>query len=112
MIENVKTCDRICSMIFCIFHHSYVLCRSTYIRKCFIGTDIRLWHAKTGKLLGDVDTNQLKNTMATLSPNGRFIAAAAFTADVKVTNSGICILENFLLSRFGYKFISHFRVEN
>lgn len=35
--------------------------------------------------MGNVDTNQLKNTMATISPNGRFIAAAAFTADVKVT---------------------------
>lgn len=49
-----------------------------------IGTDISLWHGKTGKNLGLVDTNQLKNTMATVSPNGRFIAAAAFTADVKV----------------------------
>lgn len=48
------------------------------------GTDIKLWHGKTGKLLGTVDSNQLKNTMATISPNGRFIAAAAFTADVKV----------------------------
>ncbi|KAG7018943.1 Transducin beta-like protein 2 [Cucurbita argyrosperma subsp. argyrosperma] len=57
---------------------------STIVASCSEGTDIRLWHAKTGKLLGDVDTNQLKNTMATLSPNGRFIAAAAFTADVKV----------------------------
>ncbi|MFS7932673.1 putative transcription factor WD40-like family [Helianthus anomalus] len=35
-------------------------------------------------MLGFVDTNQLKNNMATVSPNGRFIAAAAFTADVKV----------------------------
>lgn len=51
----------------------------------FSGTDIKLWHGKTGKTLGNVDTNQLKNTMATISPNGRFIAAAAFTADVKVT---------------------------
>ncbi|CAK9318983.1 unnamed protein product [Citrullus colocynthis] len=57
---------------------------STILASCSEGTDIRLWHAKTGKLVGDVDTNQLKNTMATLSPNGRFIAAAAFTADVKV----------------------------
>jgi len=48
------------------------------------GTDIILWHGKTGKSLGHVDTNQLKNNMATISPNGRFIAAAAFTADVKV----------------------------
>jgi WD40 repeat protein len=48
------------------------------------GTDIKLWTADTGKCLGTVDTNQLKNTMATLSPNGRFLAAAAFTADVKI----------------------------
>lgn len=48
------------------------------------GTDIKLWVAENGKCVGTVDTNQLKNTMATLSPNGRFLAAAAFTADVKV----------------------------
>ncbi|KAK6918513.1 WD40 repeat [Dillenia turbinata] len=57
---------------------------STIFASCSEGTDIKLWHGKTGKLLGNVDTNQLKNTMATISPNGRFIAAAAFTADVKV----------------------------
>ncbi|CAN1308212.1 Transducin beta-like protein 2 [Linum perenne] len=57
---------------------------STIIASSSEGTDIKLWHGKTGKLLGEVDTNQLKNTMATISPNGRFIAAAAFTADVKV----------------------------
>ncbi|KAL3536954.1 hypothetical protein ACH5RR_000320 [Cinchona calisaya] len=57
---------------------------STVIVSCSEGTDITVWHGKTGKALGHVDTNQLKNTMATVSPNGRFIAAAAFTADVKV----------------------------
>ncbi|PIA49984.1 hypothetical protein AQUCO_01300610v1 [Aquilegia coerulea] len=57
---------------------------STIIASCSEGTDIILWHGKTGKILGNVDTNQLKNHMATVSPNGRFIAAAAFTADVKV----------------------------
>lgn len=57
---------------------------STIIASCSEGTDIMIWHGKTGKLLGTVDTNQLKNTMAAISPNGRFIAAAAFTADVKV----------------------------
>lgn len=51
---------------------------------CSEGTDIKIWHGKTGKILGNVDTNQLKNNMAAISPNGRFIAAAAFTADVKV----------------------------
>nr|GLL34452.1 transducin beta-like protein 2 [Ipomoea trifida] len=57
---------------------------STIIVSCSEGTDVVLFHGKTGKVLGNVDTNQLKNHMATISPNGRFIAAAAFTADVKV----------------------------
>ncbi|KAF8053496.1 hypothetical protein N665_1410s0002 [Sinapis alba] len=57
---------------------------STVIASCSEGTDIILWHGKTGKNLGHVDTNQLKNHMAAVSPNGRFLAAAAFTADVKV----------------------------
>ncbi|KAA8520514.1 hypothetical protein F0562_014770 [Nyssa sinensis] len=57
---------------------------STILASSSEGTDIILWHGKTGKNLGNVDTNQLKNNMATISPNGRFIAAAAFTADVKV----------------------------
>ncbi|KAK3036019.1 hypothetical protein RJ639_030720 [Escallonia herrerae] len=57
---------------------------STIIASCSEGTDIILWHGRSGKNLGGVDTNQLKNNMATISPNGRFIAAAAFTADVKV----------------------------
>ncbi|KAB2070266.1 hypothetical protein ERO13_A08G134600v2 [Gossypium hirsutum] len=57
---------------------------STIIASCSEGTDITLWHGRTGKVLGHVDTNQLKNNMATISPNGRFLAAAAFTADVKV----------------------------
>lgn len=56
---------------------------------CFLGTDISIWHGKTGKLLGNVDTNQLKNNMAAISPNGRFLAAAAFTADVKVNIADI-----------------------
>ncbi|XP_044503727.1 transducin beta-like protein 2 [Mangifera indica] len=57
---------------------------SAIIASCSEGTDIILWHGKTGKLLGNVDSNQLKNHMAAISPNGRFLAAAAFTADVKV----------------------------
>lgn len=57
---------------------------SVVIASCSEGTDIVLWHGKTGRNLGHVDTNQLKNHMAAVSPNGRFLAAAAFTADVKV----------------------------
>ncbi|XP_074263193.1 uncharacterized protein LOC141586003 [Silene latifolia] len=57
---------------------------STIVASCSEATEITLWHGKTGKSLGTVDTNQLKNHMASLSPNGRFMAAAAFTADVKI----------------------------
>lgn len=57
---------------------------STVIASCSEATEIKLWHGKTGRLLGTVDTNQLKNHMAAISPNGRFMAAAAFTADVKI----------------------------
>lgn len=57
---------------------------STIVISCSEATDIKIWHGKSGKELGTVDTNQLKNNMADISPNGRFIAAAAFTADVKV----------------------------
>lgn len=57
---------------------------STVIASCSEGTDIVLCHGKTGRIFGNVDTNQLKNHMAALSPNGRFLAAAAFTADVKI----------------------------
>lgn len=46
--------------------------------------------------MGTVDTNQLKNNMADISPNGRFIAAAAFTADVKVS----CVAASLLLFPF------------
>ncbi|KAK1303759.1 hypothetical protein QJS10_CPB11g00465 [Acorus calamus] len=60
------------------------LCFSSDGRSLATGTDIKLWHATSGKNLGTVDTNQLKNHMAAISPNGRFLAAAAFTADVKV----------------------------
>lgn len=57
---------------------------SSMIVSCSVGTDIKVWHGRTGKLLGTIDSNQLKNHMATISQNGHFIAAAAFTADVKV----------------------------
>ncbi|KAJ0112357.1 hypothetical protein Patl1_00267 [Pistacia atlantica] len=64
---------------------------STIIASCSEGTDIIIWHGKTGKILGHVDSNQLKNHMAAISPNGRFLAAAAFTADVKVSTAAVAI---------------------
>ncbi|KAJ4805874.1 Transducin beta-like protein 2 [Rhynchospora pubera] len=57
---------------------------STIVASCSEESEIKVWDGKSGKLLGTVETNQLKNNMAAISPNGRFLAAAAFTADVKV----------------------------
>ncbi|KAJ7541617.1 hypothetical protein O6H91_10G067400 [Diphasiastrum complanatum] len=57
---------------------------SFVIASCSEGTDIKLFTVGEGKFVGTVDTNQLKNTMVAISPNGRFLAAAAFTADVKI----------------------------
>ncbi|CAN6466567.1 unnamed protein product [Victoria cruziana] len=57
---------------------------SIIVASCSEGTDIKIWNGRKGNLLKAVDTNQLKNNMATVSPNGRFLAAAAFTADVKI----------------------------
>ncbi len=57
-----------------------------------------MWAADSGKCIGIVDTNQLKNTMAALSPNGRFLAAAAFTADVKVWNGSVHSLPSVWVS--------------
>lgn len=54
------------------------------LASCSEGTDIKLWLAADGKCVGTTDTNQLKNTMVALSRDGRFLSAAAFTADVKV----------------------------
>ena len=38
-----------------------------------------------GKQLASVDASGLHNHMATISPDGRFFAAATFTSDVKVS---------------------------
>lgn len=57
---------------------------SVLLATCSEATDAKLWAVGDGKCVATVDSNQLKNTMATLSPNGRFLAIAAFTADVKI----------------------------
>lgn len=58
---------------------------SPYIVSCSEGSDIILWNGKSGKILGSTDTNELKNSMARISPNGRLIAAAAVSsAEVKI----------------------------
>ncbi|XP_026379163.1 uncharacterized protein LOC113273758 [Papaver somniferum] len=56
-----------------------------FIISCSAGSDIILWNGKSGKNLGSTDKNELKNSMARISPNGRLIvAAAASSVDVKI----------------------------
>ena len=50
-------------------------------------TDLRVY-STAGRLLGAVDTGGLNNYMAAISPDGRFVAAATFTSDVKVRGAG------------------------
>ena len=47
-------------------------------------TEIRVWSVDNGVEIARLDTLQFKNNNAAISPDGRFIAAAAFTADVKI----------------------------
>eukprot|EP00238_Polyblepharides_amylifera_P000242 CAMPEP_0196574060 /NCGR_PEP_ID=MMETSP1081-20130531/3842_1 /TAXON_ID=36882 /ORGANISM="Pyramimonas amylifera, Strain CCMP720" /LENGTH=395 /DNA_ID=CAMNT_0041891959 /DNA_START=113 /DNA_END=1300 /DNA_ORIENTATION=+ len=47
-------------------------------------TNLGIWSIDSGKLIEKVNTNQLVNNSASISPDGRFFAAATFTADVKV----------------------------
>ena len=47
-------------------------------------TELRVWAVDTGAEIARLDTLQFKNHNAAVSPDGRFVAAAAFTADVKI----------------------------
>lgn len=49
-----------------------------------VKTDIKVYVGSTGELLGAVDSGGLVNNMATISRDGRFVAAATFTSDVKI----------------------------
>ena len=42
------------------------------------------FHHPCCRLLGHMDTGGLNNYMATISPDGRWVAAGTFTSDVKV----------------------------
>jgi hypothetical protein len=53
------------------------------LASCSTKTDLRVY-ASTGRLLGSVDTGGLNNYMATISRDGRWVAAGTFTSDVKV----------------------------
>ena len=51
-------------------------------------TEIRVWAADSGAELARLDTLQFRNHNAAISGDGRFIAAAAFTGDVKLWEAG------------------------
>ncbi|XP_032057016.1 transducin beta-like protein 2 [Aythya fuligula] len=46
-------------------------------------TTILIWNLK-GEVLASINTNQMNNAYATVSPCGRFVASCGFTPDVKV----------------------------
>lgn len=53
------------------------------IASCSSRTDVKVFSSR-GEELGTIDTGGLENYMATVSRDGRWVAAATFTSDVKV----------------------------
>ncbi|XP_065830793.1 transducin beta-like protein 2 [Oscarella lobularis] len=54
-----------------------------FILTCYRDTSFIIWNLK-GEVLARGDTKQAKNTFATVSPCGRFVATTGFTPDVKL----------------------------
>lgn len=54
-----------------------------FIMSASTDTTIHIWDLK-GELLATINTNQMTNSYAMISPCGRFVAACGFTPDVKV----------------------------
>ncbi|XP_062362906.1 transducin beta-like protein 2 isoform X1 [Cinclus cinclus] len=54
-------------------------------------TTILIWSPK-GEVLASINTNQMNNAYATVSPCGRFVASCGFTPDVKVWE--VCFSKN------------------
>ncbi|XP_074635815.1 transducin beta-like protein 2 isoform X3 [Acropora palmata] len=54
-----------------------------FIMSCSRDTTIILWNLK-GEVLSIIDTHQMNNSFASISPCGRFVASAGFTPDVKL----------------------------
>lgn len=54
-------------------------------------TTILIWSPK-GEVLASINTNQMNNSYATVSPCGRFVASCGFTPDVKVWE--VCFSKN------------------
>ncbi|XP_020622466.1 transducin beta-like protein 2 isoform X3 [Orbicella faveolata] len=54
-----------------------------FIMSCSSDTTIILWNLK-GEVLSIIDTRQMNNSFASISPCGKFVASAGFTPDVKL----------------------------
>ncbi|XP_068750616.1 transducin beta-like protein 2 isoform X2 [Montipora capricornis] len=54
-----------------------------FILSCSRDTTIILWNLK-GEVLSIIDTHQMTNRFASISPCGKFVASAGFTPDVKI----------------------------
>ncbi|XP_026888779.2 transducin beta-like protein 2 [Electrophorus electricus] len=54
-----------------------------FIMTASVDTTILIWDLK-GEVLASINTNQMTNSYAAISPCGRFVAACGFTPDVKV----------------------------
>ncbi|XP_019728988.1 transducin beta-like protein 2 [Hippocampus comes] len=54
-----------------------------FIMSASIDTNINIWNLK-GDILASINTNQMTNSYAAISPCGRFVASCGFTPDVKV----------------------------
>ncbi|XP_007430322.1 transducin beta-like protein 2 [Python bivittatus] len=54
-----------------------------YIMSASSDTTILIWDMK-GEVLASINTNQMNNTFAAVSPCGRFVGSCGFTPDVKV----------------------------
>ncbi|KAL5016827.1 hypothetical protein ScPMuIL_006416 [Solemya velum] len=54
-----------------------------FVMTCTGDTSIIIWSIK-GEVMANIDTHQMNNSHAAVSPCGRFVASAGFTPDVKV----------------------------
>ncbi|XP_051257857.1 transducin beta-like protein 2 [Dicentrarchus labrax] len=54
-----------------------------FIMSASTDTSIHIWDLK-GEVLASINTNQITNSYAAISPCGRFVASCGFTPDVKV----------------------------
>nr|XP_061801675.1 transducin beta-like protein 2 [Nerophis lumbriciformis] len=54
-----------------------------FIMSAYTDTTIHIWDLK-GEILASINTNQMTNAYAAISPCGRFVASCGFTPDVKV----------------------------